>query len=52
MYNKSSIQGIFANIWKRTFELPLYKDKDLHEIVKYRPISIFNTLDKVIDAVF
>lgn len=48
--NLSFVTGKFPNIFKRAVIKPIHKSGDKSEIPNYRPISLVNNLNKVIEA--
>jgi exonuclease III len=52
IFNSIWIQGIFPNQWRNTTVIPIPKPgKNKFEIHNYRPISLINTMSKVLEKI-
>jgi hypothetical protein len=51
LYNECLRRGIFPKQWKRSITLPIVKPgkEGINEVSKYRPISLLNLGDKVLE---
>ena len=45
-------KGIFPDIWKEANVSPLFKTDDPSSVPNYRPISLLNTVGKVMEKMF
>ena len=50
--NYSMSKGIFPDIWKEANVSPLFKKDDPSSVSNYRPISLLNTIGKVMEKLF
>jgi len=51
VFNKSIAEGVFPEIWKCCKVLPTYKKGDATDIRNFRPICLYSTLGKLLEAV-
>ena len=49
IFNQSISQGIFPNLMKVAWVIPLCKGKERDLVVNYRPVSLFMTISKVLE---
>lgn len=49
LMNKSMSEGICPTIWKKSFITPILKKGDKSLVSNYRPISILNSLSKILE---
>ena len=52
LFNHSMSNGIFPNVWKEANVSPLFKKDDPSSVSNYRPISLSNTIGKVMEKLF
>ena len=52
LFNYSMSKGIFPDIWKEANVSPLFKKDDPSSVSNYRPISLLNTIGKVMEKLF
>ena len=50
-FNYSMSKGIFPDIWKEANVSPLFKKDDPSSVSNYRPISLLNTIGKVMEKI-
>ena len=51
LFNYSMSKGIFPDIWKEANVSPLFKKDDPSSVSNYRPISLLNTIGKVMEKI-
>ena len=51
IFNESIAGGEFPSQMKITEVIPLYKGKDLDQVINYRPISLLITISKVLEKI-
>lgn len=51
LFQRSLSDGIFPNIWKTALIVPIHKRGSRTKIENYRPISIINTLGKLLEKI-
>ena len=52
LFNYAMPKGIFPDIWKEANVSPLFKKDDPSSVSNYRPISLLNTIGKVMEKMF
>ena len=52
LFNSSLAHGKVPTTWKEANITPIFKKNDPSEISNYRPISLLNTIGKVMEKVF
>ena len=51
IFNESIAEGKFPTQMKMTEVIPLYKGKELDQVINYRPISLLITISKVLEKI-
>ena len=51
LFNKSLLQGVFPDQWKRAIVMPLFKKGDVNSSANYRPISLLSCVGKLMERV-
>ena len=51
LFNYSLAQGKVPDLWKQANVTPIYKKDDPSDVSNYRPISLLNTLGKVLEKI-
>lgn len=50
VFNKSLNSGIFPNVWKNAYVVPIHKSGDRTKCENYRPISILSCIAKIFES--
>ncbi|KAG7294932.1 hypothetical protein JYU34_022680, partial [Plutella xylostella] len=50
IFNKSLSSGIFPQVWKNAYIVPIHKSDDKSQCSNYRPISILNCFAKIFES--
>ena len=51
IFNKSMLEGKFPTKFKLAHVIPIYKNKDRHELNNYRPISLLSCTSKILERI-
>ena len=52
LFNFSLTIGKVPNLWKQASVTPVFKENEPLDIANYRPISLLNTIGKVLEKIF